>query len=312
MRKRAQCVCALLLTAFTTVSAFAGDVRLSLIDGTLRVGGDDAGNRFFLLQNAAGDLIALGFPGTTINGQQVLRIPNATLEDIRVDLGGGGDNLGLGGLEVANDVIINSGDGNDTVIQSNLPITIGGNLIIRLGTGGDGAGFDGLTVGGDIDLRDPQGFQISDFRNTVVAGDLNVVGSIDSDVLLFFESEIMGTLRVTSPGGGSTQISDVVAGELAIDLGTDEQGVAQIFDTIVTGNTTITSGALVDLVDLIDTQVGGAVSVTLGAGDDFVQGANLEVSGTLLFDGGDGVDTLTDGGFTALGGETVINIEIVN
>ncbi|MEO0974692.1 MAG: hypothetical protein AAFX85_16505 [Pseudomonadota bacterium] len=304
---------ATVFTCFLAVApAIADDVRVTLIDGTLRVAGDADGNRFILLQNEASDLIALGFPGTTVNGQPVVRIPGATIEDVRIDLGGGSDNLGIGGLQVGNDMIINGAEGNDTIFQSNLPIAVGRNLIIRLGGGGDGVSFDGLTVSGDLDLADPVGFQISDFRNTVVTGSVNILGSIDSDVLIFDQADIAGLLQIASPGGGSTFIDDSALGEVRLDFGTDEQSVARLDVVTVAGDVTITTGALVDSVDFVDSQVGGAVAVALGDGDDFIEGRNLQVTGTLLFDGGDGVDTLTDGGFEATGGETIINIEIIN
>ena len=142
----------------------AGDVTASVIHGSLALVGDDLDNFISVTGSAtAGEVVVTGLPdsngvATKIKDAQGVEHDSLTLEgvtdNIYVNLKGGNDSVSMSALQVAGNVAIREGDGNDTVslgtpvvtpvvrslaasAVSTASVQIGGNLDVHLGDGND-------------------------------------------------------------------------------------------------------------------------------------------------------------------------------
>jgi hypothetical protein len=128
----------------------AGNVNVSVSGGDLVVTGDSAGNVLGItqvVQNGAlvaGKFSVEGSDGTTINGQTGAQTFQNVTDDFRINLNGGPDSLRLGaGLTfgrfvIPDDLEINSGTGNDTILLDG--ISVGDDATIITGSGDDTVG----------------------------------------------------------------------------------------------------------------------------------------------------------------------------
>lgn len=301
----------LTLSALISTPVVAGNVGAALTAGTLRLLGDDDDNRVVLVQATNGDVIVLGFTGTTINNRTAAVFPSATLLEVRMNLAGGSDRMVIGGLNVAGDFSFLGEEGDDIVTQTNAPIFVGGNVVFGFGDGRDALTLDGLTVLGDASFTDTgREFLLFTMFNADFAGNVDVVGTTDGDAIDFLDSTIGGALTVSSPAGGIS--SGVIACTVgSADFNGGGASSVQFFDSLVTGSVNVTGSDEVDFIDFAITEVQGDVTAQALGGEDLFAAFEFESRGEVVFDGGDGVDTFRDDGITADQGVSLISIEVV-
>ncbi len=161
----------------------AGDVRVTLLDGTLYVSGDDQGNQVMISATGHHSAIVRALDATTrINGQQSVAVKgidrdyyidlfggddvlvlNATRNDgsVRVGLGSGNDLLTINDAQNRKETTILAGDGNDTILLGNS--TFRRYVFVDSGAGDDQVTAFGIGVG-DFGLKSSGG---NDFFNSI-------------------------------------------------------------------------------------------------------------------------------------------------
>jgi hypothetical protein len=140
-----------LALACFAVNAMANNVGAVVEGSLLVIAGDGAANQIVVARNAAGDVVVTGQNGTKINGVASARFPRLALNAAEMQLGGGNDVVTLRGLQIANDLHVNLGDGADRLtIPAAASITAGGNVTIEGAGGTDIIRTEGVMVGQDL------------------------------------------------------------------------------------------------------------------------------------------------------------------
>ncbi|GAB4149365.1 MAG: hypothetical protein Tsb009_23620 [Planctomycetaceae bacterium] len=171
----------------------AGDVRVILSGGDVTLMGDD-GDNAISLERRNQWIIARGLDGTTLNGMNEFLISGRPFlrDDLIVNLGEGNNALIVNpGVGIGDDVLVETGTGNDLISFSN--VTIGDDLIIRTG-----AGDDTILIR-DTDIGDDQGIFAGPGNNTVSVADTRIR---DSLVLHTSNGNDVVTVLGTTPGRG--------------------------------------------------------------------------------------------------------------
>ncbi|HYO26437.1 MAG TPA: hypothetical protein VEQ85_15960, partial [Lacipirellulaceae bacterium] len=121
----------------------AGNVTVTLTGVNLLVSGDDAANQIAITAGDAPDtLVVRGLQGTTVTlaGSTTpapvtgLVVPNVR-GHVRVETGGGNDEVSVTDLELRRRLSLQTGDGNDQVALQD--VSVGGLLSIAAGAGND-------------------------------------------------------------------------------------------------------------------------------------------------------------------------------
>lgn len=234
----------------------AGDVFINISHGSMTIKGDDAANQLSIDLVAPGGAVA---PGTFdifgndnevfhVNGaapvpnQHQVRISDVT-KDIKLDLKGGNDNIGLTGL------------GADLALARNIDV--------KGGPGADRIDIQGGHLRGALSIDTSQ-------------GDLGA----DNDVVIIKNLDVAKTVAVaTGRGKDSASLSQSsFHGNVTIKTGTEADFV-NLFDNLVFDkNLTIDAGSASgasDSVQLNAVHVSGTTTITTGNGDDFVELENV-------------------------------------
>jgi hypothetical protein len=241
----------------------------------LTLTGDDAGDSVRLV-------------GGTSHGQVEVFINDVTqgaftgVQTIRANLGGGDDALDVQSVRIAQDFVVNAGEGDDAVVfRDTQPyrVFIGGKLSINLGG----------NPGDDVSIRDENGSGI------VVHEDLIIVGAAD--------------VELDGNGGSSSSVpqpADVILqGKLSVSLSghgdvNGDGDEIELNDVAVVGNTLLKGSEAMDRVEIASSIfTKGKVKIVLGDGDDVVDldegtGSQNLFYRNVVINFGDGTDTLFD------------------
>jgi hypothetical protein len=222
------------------------------------------------------------------------------VQNIQVNLLGGNNFLGLYRFEVAGDVSVTAGDGNNQVyvggvgVTGDARITIDGNLSVSTGAGLDLVRVESCAIG-------------SAMIDTGDADDWVLFGH-HLDTSIFHPGTILGPLSV-STGAGNDLVAMIGAepGATVIDTADgDDWVLAGIgFEDgawVIRGNELlgfdVEAGTGNDFVVLVSNWSFGDVSILTGQQNDEVWlggfGAPNDFQGDVLADGGGGNDTLLD------------------
>ncbi len=311
-------------------SLLAGDVMAMVIDGNLLVVGDKFDNAVAISQgNSAGDFVVTGHNDLNGEATNINGVPNGaiTLHGIKglvATLMEGSDDLVLDRAEIAKNVTILTGGGNDTVSigappggvaaagdskpDLQYPVMIGGNLVVDLGEGDDqaklarvsvsknasvsgGSGDDTIALG----TLDSSPAALSTTSPSVgVAGNLFVNLVRGDDVLKVQSISVGHDLRVLSVTGNQAIQLDTVDVQNRLMLitgnGTDTLSLAHI----TAKGMLVSTGAGADQIVLSNIQV-DSLRIFLGEGDDSVHAINAHADLYAVFFGGPGFDTYLDG-----------------
>lgn len=281
----------------------AGDVSAALEGGFLRVEGDNLDNQIAISQTVAGDVVVAGQNGTLINGLASVRFVRPSLNALEVRMEGGNDTVTLRGVQVANDMFVDLGAGNDRVTAPlNSPVLIGANASIYGSEGNDIVQLAGAVVREDLFVDGGLGILNANLSSMTVDKMLSIVGDEANDIVAVSSSTVgMGVSIETK--GGSDRVSLVNLGAFSLLVNTDSN--AAIGADQVTMNQIrliedlgIFTGAGNDIVRLTDVS-SGKVSVSLDEGNDRLIATNVSAVTDAIFEGGAGFDILENLGISA-------------
>ncbi|MEO0424980.1 MAG: hypothetical protein AAF184_21775 [Pseudomonadota bacterium] len=289
------------------------EVTATYAGGVLTLNGDGDGNALVLLDaSGSGDEIILGLAGTTINGRRVVRLPS-TVRRLQAELGAGADRLGLGQLTTLNLADVALGEGNDvlfTLAPVTLQVTFG--LTIDGGPGDDAVDLTDASVGTDLQIIGGDGALEVDLTDVSVGRDATITGASEADAFTLREVTVGGAAALsTFSGDDAVTLSNLLV-DGALTVAT-EAGVDAVRLEFVTagGPAQIDTGADNDVAAITDTTGLDSFSARFGAGEDVVSGTRVSAEGEVLFDGGDGVDTLTDNGIEGVAGTQIVAFEVL-
>lgn len=285
----------------------AGDVAVSVVNGTLFVQGDELDNQIAITSGETpGSYVIRGLAGTNVSmddgdsptdaaaTQQV--VVNGVRHGIHARMGEGDDVVHLNDLQTRGNVTIATGEGSDIVRVGrgpNLPemsdddrvplaepsVAIGGNLLIRTGNGDDTVVVD----------------------HTVGRGRLAISTGADSDAVRIGQRDlqIMGEDEETGENGGVSQFApDVRFAAVNLHLGAGDD-TASVSDTTARHSVSVQAGAGNDGVRLAGVRA-QTIAIDGGRGEFTDKVAIRDSSTRLLFAAlGDGNDVLTLGGVRA-------------
>jgi len=277
----------------------------------------------------------------TLNGNAELVAGAVSIGgDVSVTGGAGSDSVVASSATVAGDVTIDGEDGRDLLSISDA--TIGGSLTANMGAGDDSVAVVSSDITGDVTVDDIEAFSRSSvmLRDVTIGGDVTLTLSDKADRV-----SLRNLTAGTDAGGGAVSIDTAagndkvsirnltaadlsvlagggvdrvqlrgsdIAGDAAIDLGTDYGAVSVTGSTADSLDITSTSTSRgvqvrlsnVEAVDAVLTLGGGndllaisgsdfeTLAADLGAGRDTLLLRSNDVSTTTTLNGGDGQDRL--------------------
>lgn len=275
----------------------AGNVDLVVtVDGDLITTGDSLDNEYVISRQVTGVIRVEGFNDTTITYNMVTASahnltnefmdPQGVDRDVVINPGEGNDTVTFDGLNVGRDLSVSALGGNDTIVVENADVA--GTASILAGTGDD-----------DVQVR------FSD-----VTGDTSIVGSSGNDYAYFDSLFLSSDFSFDGGGGDDTFISYFL----------------EEFDAQNPVNVTINGGAENDSLSLNGTTINGSSTIDGGNGDDTLFDSESALGGSLIVEGGEGVENVTvqngsvfadlaihvRGGVTGMADPIMINTMIVN
>lgn len=283
--------------------ANANDVAAALEGSFLAVAGDAAANQIVISRNAAGDVVVAGQNGTLVNGVASVRFPRLQLNAAEILMGGGNDAVTLRGLQIANDLFVNLGDGADRLtVPAAAPIVVGNNMTVEGSGGNDLIRTDGVIVGQDLHIDGGVGVLNSTLVNITAGFNVHVIGDNANDILTLTSCAAGGDVFIEVKGGSDrVTLTDVSA--LLLGINTDANALVGSDKVTMTEVTTledigIFTGPGNDIVQMLDVAAGKNLTVSADEGADRVSGANVSAEFDAIFEGGSGSDTFEDYGIT--------------
>ncbi len=296
----------------------SGNVLVVVQDGDLVADGDGDNNSIeILFEN--GDLIVRGINGTTINGAATPFIAFADSDtvpdDLRISLGSGDNSARIAqGVHVGDDLIFNSGIGEDTVRMQD--VTIDGFLSIQTSGGDDlveltdimiadsavigtakGKGNIALvrvTVGDDLRISSSHDNDNVLLQNVTVADDVSIDTSRGDDVIGIENSDIGDDFKLRSGKGTDDVVVDntEIADNTKLLTGRGDDSIV-IRNSELDGKLKIDTSRDDDFVYIDPTTVTERVSIRTAGGDDtiVIDGANI-FSGPVRVNGGSGTNAI--------------------
>lgn len=282
-------------------AAHAGNVEALREGSLLTVFGSSAPDNVLLLQTPAGDVVVLGFAGTTVNGGRFALFRRPDFNAIEVRTGDGADRAGLSGITVGNDLFVNLGAGDDQVFTTASPSTVGNNFTIEGEAGRDTVRLQGTVVGQDLSISGGIGVLDTTLENVAAGNNLTVIGDLLDDAVRINGADVAQTLSVETKSGNDT-VTIASASAFLVSATVDEGlDTVALTDVEAAEDITVSAGTQADEVSLLQVAAGKNLTVLVDTGDDFVTATNASAVADAVFDGGDGLDTLVDDGIT--GGE---------
>lgn len=284
-------------------SAMANNVAARVEGSLLVVAGDTAGNQIVISRNAAGDVIVAGQNGTLVNGKPSERFARLQLNAAEILMGGGNDVVTLRGLQIANDLFLNLGDGADRVISpAAAPITVGNNLSIEGGSGDDIVRLEGTTVGSDAYIDGGIGSLTATVSNMLAGFNVTVISDDANDTFTLTQVAAGGEVSLETKGG-SDRVSLTGVSALLLGISTDANALVGADRVTMLEVTTIEdigvfTGPGVDIVQMVDVAAGKNITVSADEGNDTVSGTAVSAGVDAVFEGGAGVDIFEDFGIT--------------
>jgi hypothetical protein len=233
----------------------------------------------------------------TGDGADSVAIIGSFGDDLEIKTGRGDDSVNLNSLSggpggifnttVADDTVIDTGDGADTVATIG-SFDAGGDLEITTGGGNDSVGINSLVT------------PLNTFVPTIVGDTVVDTGGGDDEVVIQGGTNIGDDLDVATGTGadlvkllGVTVVDDA---EVETDSGADR---VFIDDSLFQESSAVTTGSQHDFVQICHSVFRDDVDVDLGGGDDglcvpadpFFGGPTFEDE-DVVFDGGSGIDTV--------------------
>ena len=160
----------------------AGNVTASIVNGDLRIIGDNLSNQVVVIEDA-GRYRVRGLNNTKINSAaaDLFFSQEQLTRDLRVDMKGGNDIflLVLNGIQVPRDVKVSGGDGNDTV------------------------GFDQVNVGNDLTIDMGRGNDVVNLENTLVGDDMTIDTGADRDRVRLANVQVQDRLDIDLGSGNA-------------------------------------------------------------------------------------------------------------
>jgi hypothetical protein len=293
-------------------TAMANNVQ-ALVEGSLLViAGDNLGNQIVVARNAAGDVVVTGQNGTKINGVASARFPRLALNAAEMQLGGGNDVVTLRGLQIANDLYVNLGDGADRLtIPAAASVTVGNNLAIEGAGGNDTIRTEGVIVGQDLYIDGGIGVLNATVSGAMVGFNVSLIGDDANDIMTVTALAAGGDVFVEAKGG-SDRVSLTTVDALLIGISTDA-GADRV--TLIEVSTMedlgIFTGSGNDIVQMMDVASAKNLTVSLDSENDKLTGMNVSAGLDAVFEGGAGTDTFEDFGITGGTKKDVKEFEIL-
>ncbi len=279
----------------------AGDVTAAIVGGDLVLTGDAVDNSFFLRRDNSlpspgpGDLVVVGFNGTTING-------------VTADISSG---LSEVPLSVSGDVIADLSQGSDLLGDS---FTVGtstaapfgqlellGSIVVDGGTGDVSLSLNNVNVAGDVTYSDASGALQSSVlaEDSIIGGDFisqtraasNEIGADDTTIsgdMIFLVDNAASDSFVTNTA--ATIAGDFRFESNAVTTTTRHDG-SSVGDDLI-----IITGDGEDFIDLNQTTalvgntIGDDLRILTGGGNDEIILTNINIGDDLQYRGGDGDD----------------------
>lgn len=276
----------------------AGDVFVAIEGELLRVEGDNLANQVTLSQSIAGDLVVSGQNGTTINGMPSVRFVRPVINAAEIRMEGGDDAVVLRGLQLANDLFVDLGAGNDRLTSpAAAPISVGASASIYGEAGNDTIQLNRTKVFQDLYIDGGIGALAATVTDASIDKSMIIVGDEANDSVSVVGSTIGLDLSIETKGGSDTvRVSQLKAFSLFIN--TDSNGaigrdVVNISNASIVEDLGVFTGAGDDVVRLTDT-TSNKVTVSLDQGNDRLEATNVVAATDIIFEGGAGFDTLLE------------------
>lgn len=282
----------------------AGDVIAALEGSLLTVEGDNFDNQIAITRSTVGDIVISGQNGTLVNGLPSFRFPQVQLNALEVRMEAGNDTVALRGLQVANDVNVNLGAGNDRLTSpATSPSTISGNMFVLGDEGNDVVQLAALTVREDLYIDGGLGILNASVNASDIDKVMSIIGDEANDIVSVTGSRIGLNLSLETKGG-SDRVSITDTDAFHISINTDANGSVGLDQVTLNRVTTVEdlgifTGAGNDVVRLTDVTSGKSLIVSLDEGNDRVIATRVQAAEDAVFEGGAGVDTLENYGITA-------------
>lgn len=282
----------------------AGDVIAALEGSLLTVEGDNLDNQIAITRTAVGDIVVAGQNGTLVNGLPSFRFPQVQLNALEVRMEGGNDTVALRSLQVANDVNVNLGAGNDRLTSpATAPSIINGNMSVLGDEGNDIVQLAALTVRGDLTIDGGLGSLNASVNASTIDKVMSIIGDEANDIVSVAGSNI-GLDLLLETKGGSDRVTLTDTNAFHISINTDANGAVGLDQVTLNRVNTVEglgvfTGAGNDVVRLTDVTSGKSLIVSLDEGNDRVIATRVQAAEDAVFEGGAGVDTLENYGIAA-------------
>ncbi len=297
-------------------NAMANNVEARVEGALLVIEGDNVGNQIVVARNAAGDVVVTGQNGTRINGVASARFPRLALNAAEMQLGGGNDVVTLRGLQIANDLYVNLGEGADRLtVPAAASITVGNNVAIEGAGGNDTIRTDGVIVGQDLYIDGGIGVLNATVTGAVVGFNVSLIGDDANDVMTLKSVMAGGDVSLESKGG-SDRVSLTTVESLSLAISTDANAIigadrVTLIEVSTLEDLGIFTGPGNDIVQMMDVASAKNLIVSLDSENDRLTGMNVSAALDAVFEGGAGTDTFEDYGITGGTKKEVKEFEIL-
>ncbi len=282
----------------------AGDVIAALEGNLLVIEGDNLDNQITVSQLASGDVVVSGQTGTLINGLPSVRYVRPALNSVEIRMEGGNDVVNLRSVQIANDLMVDLGAGNDRVTSpAAAPIRVSANAMVYGAEGNDTVQLNGSTVAEDLFIDGGLGALTAQLNNVTVDKVMSIIGDEANDLVSVVNSRI-GLVANIETKGGSDRVTMVDFSALGLQINTDANGSIGADQVTLTRVQTVedlnvATGSGNDVVAMTDVTSGKSIAVILDEGNDSLTATRVSAAVDAILDGGAGVDTLTNRGVFA-------------
>ncbi|MCC6510240.1 MAG: hypothetical protein IT423_14135 [Pirellulaceae bacterium] len=277
----------------------AGDVAVALEGSLLRIEGDALDNQIVVAQSAAGDVVVSGQNGTLINGLPSVRFVRPALNAMEVRMEAGNDTVTMRSVQLANDLFVDLGAGNDRFVNpATGPMVIGANATIYGEAGSDVIQLNGTTVREDLYIDGGIGALNAQLTGVQVDKFMAIVGDEANDIIAVSSSSA-GLGAAIETKGGSDRVTMTDVDLFALSINTDANSAIGADVVALTRVNTVEdlgifTGDGNDIVRMTDANSGKSIIVSLDAGNDQLVATRVAAAEDAVFEGGAGVDTLTN------------------
>lgn len=300
----------LVSTVAMGASTYGNNVQAALEGELLVIQGDNLANRITIARANNGDVLVTGRQGTTVNGLPALRLRLPTINAVEVMMNGGDDDVVINGMQIANDLSVNLGEGNDALRSGTLATSIGGNLNVAGEAGNETVRLANWSIAGDAVIDGQVGSLNSQLSGLTVGFALTVVGDELRDIVTISETTTGDYFYIETKGGNDSVSLSMIAGlgaMISTDMGAD---VVSLTDVSAQEDIGVFTGTENDRVSFENVASAKNITVSLDAGTDSFTGTTVFAELDAVFEGGFGTDTYVDNGILGLVKTDVKEFEI--